>query len=97
MLEADNLHLAKWWVDRSFAVHPDMRSHTGRVLSLGKGAIYRTLTRQKLNTRSSTEAKLIAVNNVMPQTLWTRHFLEAQGCTPRQSKHDAAGKEWAWV
>jgi hypothetical protein len=28
-LEADNLQVVKWWVDASFAVHPDMRSHTG--------------------------------------------------------------------
>ena len=28
-LEADNLHILKWWVDASFAVHDDMRSHTG--------------------------------------------------------------------
>jgi hypothetical protein len=78
-LEADSMHIVKWWVDASFAVHPDMKSHTGGVMSLGKGAIYGTSTRQKLNTRSSTEAELVGVNDVMPQVLWTRYFLEAQG------------------
>ena len=46
---------------------------------LGKGAIFGTSTRQKLNSRSSTESELIGVHDVMPQVRWTRHFLEAQG------------------
>ena len=84
-LEADNLHLVKWWVDGAFAVHADMRSHTGGAMSLGKGVIYGALTRQKLNTKSSTEAELIGVNDLMPQILWTRYFLEAQGYPVRES------------
>jgi hypothetical protein len=48
-------------------------------MTLGKGTVYATSTRQKLNTRSSTEAELVGVNDVMPQVLWTRYFLEAQG------------------
>jgi hypothetical protein len=56
-----------------------MKSHTGAMMSLGKGAAYGTSTRQKLNTKSSTEAELVAVNDVMPHILWTRYFLEAQG------------------
>ena len=78
-LEADNLHIVKWWVDASYAVHPDMKSHTGGTMSLGKGAIYSTSTRQKLVTKSSTEGELVGVADVMPQILWTRYFLEAQG------------------
>ena len=39
-LEADNLQVIKWWIDGAFATHPDMRSHTSGMLSLGKGAIY---------------------------------------------------------
>jgi hypothetical protein len=48
-------------------------------MSLGKGVVFGTSTRQKLNTKSSTEAELVGVNDVMPQALWTRYFLEAQG------------------
>jgi hypothetical protein len=78
-LEAQNMSIVKWWVDASYAVHPDMKSHTGGTMSLGKGTIYNTSTRQKLNTKSSTESELVGVNDVMPQILWTRYFLEAQG------------------
>jgi hypothetical protein len=78
-LEADHTHIMKWWVDASYAVHPDMKSHTGGVLSLGKGAVYATSTRQKINTKSSTEAELVGVNDVLPQALWTKYFLKEQG------------------
>jgi hypothetical protein len=85
-LEADNAHVIKWWVDSSFAVHRDMRSHTGGTFSLGKGSPYSTSTRQKLNTKSSTEAELVAVDDVMPLILWTRYFLEAQGYGVQENK-----------
>ena len=58
-----------------------MKSHTGALMSLGKGATYATSTRQKLNTRSSTEAELVGVDDVMALVMWTRYFLEAQGYT----------------
>ena len=79
MLEADDLQLVHWWIDRAFATHRDMRSHTVGAMSLGKGVIYGTSTRQKLNTRSSTEAELVAVDDCMSQVLWTRYFVDAQG------------------
>jgi hypothetical protein len=85
-LEADDTHIIKWWVDASFAVHKDMRSHTGGTLSLGKGSLYSASTRQKINTKSSTEAELVAVDDVMPLVLWTRYFLQAQGYDVRENK-----------
>ena len=78
-IECDNLLVIKWWVDASFGCHIDLKSHTGGMMSLGEGAIYATSTRQKLNTRSSTEGELVAVHDVMPQILWTRNFLMEQG------------------
>ena len=78
-LEADDLQLVHWWIDGAFATHHDMRSHTGGAMSLGKGVIYGTSTQQKLTTRSSTEAELVAVDDCMSQILWTCYFLAAQG------------------
>jgi hypothetical protein len=78
-LEGDNTSIIKWWVDATFAVHPDMKSHTGGAMSLGKGVLYGTSTQHKLHMKSSTEAELVGVNDVMPQILWMRYFLEAQG------------------
>jgi hypothetical protein len=57
-----------------------MRSHTGGAMSLGRGVVYGTSKWQKLNTKSSTKAELVGVDeDMMPQVLWTLYFLEAQG------------------
>jgi Reverse transcriptase (RNA-dependent DNA polymerase)/Zinc knuckle len=84
-LESNDITVIKWWVDGSFATHPDMRSHTGAVMTLGKGAVFAKSTRQKLNTRSSTEAELVGVDDAMPQILWTRYFLESQGYAVKEN------------
>jgi hypothetical protein len=78
-LEVDNLQVIKWWIDASYAVHPDMKSHTGGIMSLGRGAVYAMSAKQKLNTKSSTESELVGVADMLPQMLWTRYFMEAQG------------------
>ena len=36
-------------------------------------------TKQKLNTRSSTESEVVGVDDFMPLILWTKNFLDAQG------------------
>ena len=48
-------------------------------MTLGEGAIYAAAKKQKLNTKSSMEAELVAMDNAMPQILWTRYFFSAQG------------------
>ena len=58
-LRADDLQIIKWYVDVSFAVHPDFKSHTGGMMTMGKGVIQSISKKQKLNTRSTTEAELI--------------------------------------
>lgn len=69
----------KWWIDGSHAVHPNMRGHTGGGLSFGIGFPISQSSKQKLNTRSSTESELVAVDDMMPTVLWTRQFMECQG------------------
>jgi hypothetical protein len=78
-LSADNLNIVKRWVDASYGVHNDMRSHTGVVLSMGTGAVYSQSSKHKLNTKSSTEAELVGIDDVLPRALWTKYFMEAQG------------------
>ena len=79
ILGADNTGVMEWFVDASFAVHPNMRGHTGGGLTLGRGFPIVNSTKQKLNTRSSTESELVGVDDMMPTILWARYFLKAQG------------------
>ena len=79
ILSANGSSILKWWVDASFGVHPNMRGHTGGGLSMGTGFPIAISTKQKLNTRSSTETELVGVDDLMPPILWTRYFLDAQG------------------
>jgi len=71
--------MIKWWVDASNAVHPNMRSHTGATMTLGKGSPYSISSKQKINTVSSTEAELVGISDVMKLIIWTRLFIESQG------------------
>ena len=78
-LEADDLQLIRWYVDASYAVHNDMRGHTGGVMTLGRGGIHNKSTKQKINGKSSTEIEIIGVDDMIPQILWTNYFMKAQG------------------
>jgi hypothetical protein len=78
-LSIDNLSVIKTWVDASYAIHPDMRSHTGGAIMMGKGALCAKSITQKLNSKSSTEAEVIAASDFLSQTIWTRYFIESQG------------------
>ena len=49
------------------------------MMSIGKGSAYSASRKQKINTKSSTEAELVAIDDVLPQALWTKYFLEGQG------------------
>jgi hypothetical protein len=76
---ARNTGVLHWYVDASFAVHPYMRGHTGGVLTLGTGAPVVTSTKQKLNMGSSTISEVVAVDDMIPQILWTWLFMQEQG------------------
>jgi hypothetical protein len=76
---ADRLGRFRTWVDASYAVHPDFRSHTGGAISFGRGTIACKSTKQKLNTKSSTEAETVGASDYLPNTIWVKMFMEAQG------------------
>lgn len=56
-----------------------MRSHTGGGISFGTGALLCKSSKQKLNTKSSTEAEVVGASDYLPNTMWTKMFMEAQG------------------
>ena len=84
-LSADDAKIVKWWADAAFAVHQDMKSHTGGVMSMGEGAAQSVSMKQKLMGKSSTEAEIIGADDVLSHLMWTKYFLEAQGYEAKQT------------
>ena len=78
-LRADGSSILKWYTDASYAVHNDMKSHTGGTMTLGKVCPFSKSTKQKIATKSSTESELVSADDLMPQIIWTNYFLEHQG------------------
>ena len=78
-LSIDDINVIKWWIDASFAVHPDFKSHTGIDMSMGRGCPINVSQKQKLNTDSSTTAELVGAHAGTTLILWTKLFMEAQG------------------
>ena len=78
-LEVDNTGIITWYVDAAFAVHHNMRSHTGGTMTMGKGSVISKSIKQKLNTKSSTEAELVGADDISGQLLLTRYFLQDHG------------------
>jgi hypothetical protein len=68
----------KWSVNASFAIHKDMRGHIGAVLALGHGTLMSMSLKQKINTKSSTEAELVGVDDAMNFVGWIQLFVEQQ-------------------
>ncbi len=85
ILGSNSRGVLNWYVDASFAVHANMRGHTGGGLTMGIGFPIVSSTKQKLNTRSSTESELVGVDDMMPSILWTRYFLMSQGYNVRDN------------
>ena len=78
-LKKENTNVSRWFADAAFAVHENMRSHTGYTMTLGKRAVLSKSIKQKLNTKSPTEAELVAADDVTVPLLWRKWFMEEQG------------------
>ena len=79
ILEADRDKRNHTWIDAAFAVHQDMKSHTGGCQSLGRGVMHSKLSKQKLNRKSSTESEFVGASDYLPFELWTMRFMKSQG------------------
>ena len=61
------ISIVKWCVDAAHTVHEDCKGQTGAVMTLGKGGICNASTKQKLNTRLSTESESVGSDDAMSQ------------------------------
>ena len=68
------------WIDAAFAVHDDMKSHTGIAVSFGRGSVMSNSGKQKLNTTSSKEAELVGCSDgTRRHAIYGSLFMRAQG------------------
>ena len=67
------------FIDAPYAVHPNMRSHAGGAVAFGVGAFASESKMQKLNTKSSTDAEMVAVSDILPKIIFMHLFLQHQG------------------
>ena len=79
IIGANAFDVLQTWVDASYAIHHNLCGHTGRGMSLVIGIINSKSTKQKLNTKSSTESEVVGASDYLPYTIWTKKFLQAQG------------------
>jgi hypothetical protein len=84
ILRADDNGTMSLYIDGAHAVHDNMRGHAGVFVTAGKGALYASSTKNKLNTTSSTESEIVSVGEKLPKFLWFRHFRIAQGGSNRE-------------
>ena len=68
------------FVDASYGTHPDGKSHTGRVVSLGRSApVAVSSTKQKIVTKSSTEAELVGLSDSVGDGIGVAELLRSLG------------------
>ena len=79
IIGATSLNDVYTWIDAAYAVHNNMRSQTGGAMSMGHGILHGRSSKQKLNTKSSTEAELVGVSEYIPYNIWLLYFFRHQG------------------
>jgi hypothetical protein len=67
------------YIDASFGVHADGTSRTGVVLMMAGAIVGAWSGKQKLVTKSSTEAEIVGLSDSLSHVLWARELLQAQG------------------
>ena len=57
------------WIDAAYAVHNNMRGHTGGAISMGYGIMHGKASKQKINVKSSTESELVGMGKYVPYNI----------------------------
>ena len=77
-------------MDATYGLHSDMKSHIGVCMSVGGASILNISPKQKINSKSSTLAEMIAISDGLNHVLWMSNLVEAQGYNVKPSRilHD---------
>jgi hypothetical protein len=66
-------------IDASYGQHYDRKSHSGSVVQLNNSTLQAKSTKQKINTKSSAEAELVAVSDTVGQVIHLSQMLKELG------------------
>ena len=77
IMGAPDISLMNVFVDASYAPHDDMKSHTGGCKVFCRGALMGKSIKQKLNTKSSTEAEVVGTSEYMSSAIYATLFFES--------------------
>ena len=67
------------YIDASYGMHQDGTSRTGVCVMMAGVAVANWSSKQKLVTKSSTEAEVVALSDGLTHALWLRELLSDQG------------------
>ena len=76
---ADSLSQLCTWVNAAYGVHPDLKIHTGGCMTFGYGMVHCTSSKQIMNTKSSTEDKVVSISDYLTYNICIWLFMRAQG------------------
>ena len=67
------------YADASYGVHADGKSHSASVIKIGRASVSAKSTKQKIVTKSTTEAELVCASDMVSSAIGKRDFLSGQG------------------
>ena len=76
IISINNSGNIKWYFDKSFEVQKYMKSHTDGFKNIGTRGSYVQSIKHNMNTKSSTEAKLVRLDDALTQIIWSCYFLK---------------------
>ena len=65
-ISVDSITTIRWYVDTSYGVYSNCKSHTGMMMTLGVSVSMSIFKGHKLNVKSSTKADLVGIYNALP-------------------------------
>lgn len=74
----DETGVLMWNVNVAFVVHEDMKNHTRAALTIEKGALLYMSMKKNIDSKCSTEAKLVGVDDAMNFVVWSKLFFDWQ-------------------
>ena len=75
VFDKSQIERVRTYIDASFAIHPDGKSQSGCAVLLGNTVVHETCRKQKIITRNSTEAELVALSDHIQEGELIKGFL----------------------